>query len=206
MYWIYQNKPTKMVTIHASSCNDCNNGKGKHNAKSTANGVWIGNYLGLKIAVKKASLVAKQANFHYRFCSRCIGNDKAVLKPQPLRFENLICNYEGVYKIYIYDKSKPLKIGRLLGADKKAVLYIGQSEGKEGVTIRLKGFITNINNNRNNSHTAGFKIANRENLKNYLKNKQLFFTCYHDSNPTYAEKNELTNYINNFGETPPLNQ
>jgi hypothetical protein len=206
MYWIYQNHPTKMITVHIDRCVHCKNGKGKQNPKGSLNGVWLANHLGLKNAYKHAEQLAKTYKYKYRLCSTCIGNEKAILKPQPLIPENLICDYEGVYKIHIYDKSKPLTISRLLCNDKQGVLYIGQSEGKEGVAKRLKGFLTNINNSKSNSHTAGFKIANRTKLKTFLKNKQLFFTCYQDSNPTTAERNELNNYIKKFGETPPLNQ
>ena len=206
MYWIYQNYPTRTFTVHLSSCGECNNGKGKHKTKGSKNGIWLKSNTDLKSAINQSTISANKVGFKSRICSKCIGNEKAILKPQPLKSENLICDYEGVYKIYIYDKSKPLKIGRLLGNDKQGVLYMGQSEGKEGVAKRLKGFLTNINNSKSNSHTAGFKIANRAKLKTFLKNKQLFFICYQDSNPTTAEQNELANYIKKFGETPPLNQ
>jgi hypothetical protein len=56
------------------------------------------------------------------------------------------------------------------------------------------------------SHTAGYKIANRVSLKKYLKSIDLYFTCYESEKPKVDEKKELDLYIQNFGETPPLNQ
>jgi hypothetical protein len=206
MYWIYQNNPTKKFTVHLGSCGECNNGRGKHKSKGIQNGIWHGNLTDLKSAMKFATIAAKNIGYKSRICSKCIGNEKAVSKPQPLKTENLICDYEGVYKIHIYVKSKPLKIVRLLSTDLQGIFYVGQSNGKEGVSSRLKSFLTNMNNSKSNSHTAGFKIANRSKLKTFLKNKQLFFTCYQDSNPATAELKELNNYIKKFGETPPLNQ
>lgn len=206
MYWIYQNSPTKKFTVHSGSCGECNNGKGKHQSNGGQNGIWHGNHKDLKSAMKFSTIAAKNIDYKSRVCSKCIGNETSVSKPQPLKLENLICDYEGVYKIYVYVKNKPLKIGRILSSDLQGILYIGQSNGKEGVSSRLKLFLANINNSKSNSHTAGFKIANRKKLKSYLKSKQLYYTCYQDSNSSSAEENELNKYINKFGETPPLNQ
>ena len=40
-YWVYENIPTKMVTLHLPGCSECNFGKGKRGRGSkTPNGQW----------------------------------------------------------------------------------------------------------------------------------------------------------------------
>lgn len=191
-----------MITVHTNNCGHCNNGKGKQNPKGSLNGVWLDNHLGLKNAYKEAEKLAKSINYKYRLCSTCIGNNKTILNPQPLKSENLIFNFHGVYKIFCYNK-KPLEIGRLLKKDKSGLLYIGESTD---IASRLLNFLTNLKNKESNSHTAGFKMANRHAVVKFIKNKQLYFTCYESLNSKAAEQAELNQYISIFGETPPLNK
>jgi hypothetical protein len=92
-----------------------------------------------------------------------------------------------------------------MNIDKSGLLYIGKSEQTEGVKARLKMFLSNINNDKNNSHSAGFKIANNKNLKQFIIKNQLYYTCFKSSQAVTDETLELTNYKNKYGEVPPLN-
>lgn len=109
----------------------------------------------------------------------------------------------GVYKIYLFNKN-PLTIQRLFKPDESGLIYIGAAEKTE-LIYRLSCFLNTIKNEKQNNHSAGFKVKSNENLKKFLTQKTLIYDVILDLNAKKLEKNLIKKYKLEFGEVPPLN-
>lgn len=109
----------------------------------------------------------------------------------------------GVYKIYLFNKN-PLTIQRLLKPDESGLIYIGAAEKTE-LIYRLNCFLNTIKNEKQNNHSAGFKVKTNENLKRFLTQNTLMYDIILDLNAKKLEKNLIEKYKFEFGEVPPLN-
>lgn len=109
----------------------------------------------------------------------------------------------GVYKIYLFNQN-PLTIQRLLKPDKSGLIYIGAAEKTE-LIYRLSCFLNTIKNEKQNNHSAGFKVKTNENLKSFLAQNTLMYDVILDLNAKKLEKNLIEKYKLEFGEVPPLN-
>lgn len=109
----------------------------------------------------------------------------------------------GVYKIYLFNKN-PLTIQRLFKPDENGLIYIGAAEKTE-LIYRLSCFLNTIKNEKQNNHSAGFKVKSNENLKKFLTQNTLIYDVILDLNAKKLEKNLIKKYKLEFGEVPPLN-
>lgn len=109
----------------------------------------------------------------------------------------------GVYKIYLFNKN-PLTIQRLFKPDESGLIYIGAAEKTE-LIYRLSCFLNTIKNEKQNNHSAGFKVKSNENLKKFLTQNTLIYDVILDLNAKKLEKNLIKKYKLEFGEVPPLN-
>jgi hypothetical protein len=109
----------------------------------------------------------------------------------------------GVYKIYLFNKN-PLTIQRLFKPDESGLIYIGAAEKTE-LIYRLSCFLNTIKNEKQNNHSAGFKVKSNENLKRFLTQNTLMYDIILDLNAKKLEKNLIEKYKFEFGEVPPLN-
>jgi hypothetical protein len=41
-FWVYENRPNNIATMHVTDCAFCNDGTGMNGSGSTANGQWLG--------------------------------------------------------------------------------------------------------------------------------------------------------------------
>lgn len=109
----------------------------------------------------------------------------------------------GVYRIYLFNES-PLKIQRFLKPDESGLIYIGAAEKTE-LVYRLSCFLNTIKNNKQNNHSAGFKVKTNKNLNSFINNNTLMYDVIIDLNAKKNEKNLIEKYKFEFGEVPPLN-
>ena len=104
----------------------------------------------------------------------------------------------GVYKIYLFNKNKPIPIKRFINIDKSGLLYIGAAE-KTTIYYRLNCFLNSINpSKKQNNHSAGNKIKNNEHLIKIIEENNLMFEII-------RIKKEIKDYFMKYGEIPPLN-
>jgi len=109
----------------------------------------------------------------------------------------------GVYRIYLFNES-PLRIQRFLKTDDSGLIYIGAAEKTE-LVYRLSCFLNTIKNNKQNNHSAGFKVKTNKNLNSFITNNTLMYDVIIDLNAKKIEKNLIEKYKLEFGEVPPLN-
>jgi hypothetical protein len=65
--------------------------------------------------------------------------------------------------------------------------------------------LNTIKNEKQNNHSAGFKVKSNENLKRFLTQNTLMYDIILDLNAKKLEKNLIEKYKFEFGEVPPLN-
>lgn len=115
---------------------------------------------------------------------------------------NTLENKAGVYKIYF---SEP--INRIIGTDNNSLIYIGSTGTNNGLTKRIRDFFDSATNNTSTHSGGKFYYLS---LRNHFgeANDKLKFN-YEIKNTDVDAKNseaaQLKNYLNIYGELPPLN-
>uniref|UniRef100_A0A7J3Z931 GIY-YIG nuclease family protein n=1 Tax=Ignisphaera aggregans TaxID=334771 RepID=A0A7J3Z931_9CREN len=129
----------------------------------------------------------------------------------------------GVYIVFWVREGRPVPIPRILGVDRRGVLYIGSTgkgrgrgrecaEGRKGLRGRIRELWRSIEmvyghrERRRYPHTFGpsliytglYKVICVEDLWIYYK---VFNACEAE----YQEKLAILEYTNKYGEPPPLN-
>jgi hypothetical protein len=112
----------------------------------------------------------------------------------------------GIYRIFLFDsKGKPSTINRFIGSDPSGLIYIGAAE-KTTIKYRLNAFLRSMDETRlQNNHSGGRKVKERHVVASLIKKRVLFFSYLECSNAKEIEKTELSEYLNSYGELPPLN-
>lgn len=109
----------------------------------------------------------------------------------------------GVYKIIALNENTPIFINRILGTDPEGVLYIGMSEN---IQWRMGYFIkTILENYKTECHSGGRMYNYSLTLKNKYPKECLAVSYELCDNIREKELELLNNYINKYGELPPLN-
>jgi hypothetical protein len=109
----------------------------------------------------------------------------------------------GVYKIFLFNEN-PLTVLRLIKPDETGLIYIGAAE-KTKLSYRLSCFLNTIKNNKQNNHSAGFKVKTNKNLNSFLSNYTLMYEVIIELKAKKLEKKLIEKYKLEFGEVPPLN-
>lgn len=116
----------------------------------------------------------------------------------------------GVYFIRLVNqKDKPAEIKRVLGIDKKGILYIGMASGGQdgGLCNRLWGFWTGAAGTDETPHSAGRKyrrLLYKHFPKHYLQYKHRKLRSGKQAKKLESEY--LKRYQSYWGELPPLNR
>ncbi len=129
------------------------------------------------------------------------------MNPIKLNFNNFgrgLPETKGIYKIIALDKNgDPNPISRIGGNDTDGVLYIGKANN---ISWRIgdltKAILTNY---KSENHSGGEMYNKSRIIKNLFPKENLgviFVECLDDRR---QEINELTIYLDRFGELPPLN-
>lgn len=112
-------------------------------------------------------------------------------------------NKGGAYKLIFRSKGQIKPIGRFLGIDKDGVLYIGKATCYLDRVIALKKTIDP--KMKSASHICGRRYNKLEGVKAEYPYENLFIQLFQDDNPEEKELEFLNEYVNRFGEVPPLN-
>ncbi len=118
----------------------------------------------------------------------------------------------GVYIIFWIRDRKPRSIHRILGTDKKGILYIGATKSKKGLRGRLRDLRVSVQMVRGQRkrkrypHTFGPSLA-YTGLSNIIKDNELgvYFKEFSKEDAEYQERLAFLNYTRKYGEPPPLN-
>jgi len=118
----------------------------------------------------------------------------------------------GVYIIFWIRDRKPRPIHRILGTDKKGILYIGATRSKKGLRGRLRDLRVSVQMVRGQRkrkrypHTFGPSLA-YTGLSNIIKDNELgvYFKEFSKEDAENQEKSALFEYTRKYGEPPPLN-
>lgn len=108
----------------------------------------------------------------------------------------------GIYRIYWIKENNPQTIERICKKDTSGLLYIGKTEGT--LQNRLNQFRCSAFKGSTN-HSGALKYRKSNALRKLIKENELFAIIEPCNNATDKEKKELRNYIDQFGEVPPLN-
>ena len=109
----------------------------------------------------------------------------------------------GVYKVIAVDSGQRTPINRLLGTDDQGVLYIGKATTFIDRVIDLKKSISPDYNGT--AHTCGRRYKATPNIAKHFPFDKLHIELIQSTTPDDLEKKLLNDYMQTFGEVPPLN-
>ena len=110
----------------------------------------------------------------------------------------------GVYKLFCMHGVEKKPINRLLGTDDNGILYIGQTQCFLNRVIDLKTSISREYENQN--HDAGNRYNANSKIAEMFPYDELYVELFVNNDPVTLERKEINEYINKFGELPPLNR
>ncbi|MBW6479930.1 MAG: hypothetical protein K0B37_10915 [Bacteroidales bacterium] len=119
-------------------------------------------------------------------------------------FHDDIQGRQGIYFLHSLDEyGKPKPTQRLLGTDEEGILYIGTTKGRT-LSERLADFRKTVLK-KSESHIAGRKYKQIPILMKNYPDSSLAFSFIECEDPPARESDAIREYINRFGEKPPLN-
>ena len=109
----------------------------------------------------------------------------------------------GVYRIHWFNSDQtPKNINRLLETDTQGVLYIGKAESFIYRVIMLKKTLIY----KSGGHIAGRRINSLKCLTERIPLESLYISLVQSDFPSELEKKSIKEYVEKFGELPPLNR
>jgi hypothetical protein len=112
----------------------------------------------------------------------------------------------GVYKLQCFEDVKVetiVPISRVLGVDTEGVLYIGKAAAGLG---RVGDLVKSLSPaHESEGHHAGLRYAKNPKLSQMFPFERLCITFTPADDPDVAEREMIQDYIQMFGEVPPLN-
>lgn len=114
----------------------------------------------------------------------------------------------GIYRIYAKTQNKiPIPITRFCDTDQRGLLYIGRTTGQNLRTRLYQIYASSNINKLTHNHSGALKYCNNLIIRETLgENHLLYFDYELNENPTERESQLLQEYINEYGEYPPLNK
>lgn len=111
----------------------------------------------------------------------------------------------GVYKVFAMSNASRVSINRFLKQDINGVLYIGKANSFLKRVIDLKKTLSP--DYKSEAHIMGrrYHLDNRKKLRLLFPLELLWIELIESDNPINLEKEEIQKYVEEFGETPPLN-
>jgi hypothetical protein len=109
----------------------------------------------------------------------------------------------GVYKIIAINNGKLKPVNRFLGTDISGVLYIGEAISFLDRVINLKKSISPDYTGA--AHICGRRYKSNPNIAKQFPFEMLFVDLIPSESPEELEKKLLKEYLDTFGEVPPLN-
>ena len=131
-----------------------------------------------------------------------------LLQISNMDFGNTIFKYYknrgGVYKIIAIEDGERIPVNRFLGTDTEGVLYIGKATSFINRVIDLKKSIAPPPY-KGTSHICGRRYKSIPSIAAKFPYELLYVEFFLNYTPEVKERELLTEYINRFGEVPPLN-
>lgn len=111
----------------------------------------------------------------------------------------------GVYKVFAMREAERVPTNRLLKQDINGVLYIGKANSFLKRVIDLKKTLSP--DYKSEAHIMGrrYHLEYRQKLRLQFPLESLWVELIESDNPISLEKAEIKKYVEEFGETPPLN-
>lgn len=111
----------------------------------------------------------------------------------------------GIYMLYCEDKQgQVIPVARLLGEDHDGILYIGMATSFLDRVIELKKSLSP--EYISSGHECGVRYKSNIAIAKKFPFSMLRLTLVATDEPRKAEQEALSNYLNKFGEFPPLNR
>ena len=111
-------------------------------------------------------------------------------------------NSGGVYILkIILETETPMKISRFFDEDQEGIIYIGKASCFLDRVLSLKKTI--FMNSK--SHIAGRKIKRLNSWFEKIRVETMFVELIQSNSPEDLEREMLDEYLQKFGELPPLN-
>ena len=111
----------------------------------------------------------------------------------------------GIYVLSCLDETGcTQKIHRLLGEDPEGVLYIGKASSFLDRVIELKKSLSPLHESR--GHECGARHKEHQGISAQFPYERLQIQLIAADDPRGAETKALQQYIEKFGELPPLNR
>ena len=118
------------------------------------------------------------------------------------KIEQKFYNAGGVYILKVFSDTKyPIQISRFFDIDNEGIIYIGKATCFLDRVLALKKSIFMKSNN----HIAGRKIKRLKDWNSKLEGKSIYVELIEDNSPETFEREKLNEYLQRFGELPPLN-
>lgn len=115
------------------------------------------------------------------------------------RFENR----GGSYILFSKNDNEVRPISRALGKDPSGTLYVGKADCFLDRVINLKKSLSP--NYKSGNHICGRRYKKMEKFVSMFPFETLYVELTEHSNPEELERIRLENYVQEFGEVPPLN-
>jgi hypothetical protein len=119
--------------------------------------------------------------------------------------DNIYANYQGqggAYKIIAIRHKEPVQICRWLGTDPEGIIYIGKADLFTDRVIRFKLAILRHNGN---GHIACRRYKSIPNIGDRFPYNIMYAELFPSDHPKQMEMELRRDYMNQFGEVPPLN-
>ncbi|MBL7974323.1 MAG: hypothetical protein JNJ85_05395 [Candidatus Kapabacteria bacterium] len=109
----------------------------------------------------------------------------------------------GVYKVVAVENGLRIPVSRFLDTDDTGVLYIGKATSFIVRVINLKKSLSPEHHGK--SHKFGMRYKSLLNIAKQFRFEMLYIELIQSESPALLEKQLLQDYLNKFGEVPPLN-
>ena len=109
----------------------------------------------------------------------------------------------GAYKIVAVRNGQRIPINRFLDTDNDGVLYIGKATNYLDRVINLKKSISP--NYKGTSHICGRRYKKYPNIALKFPYELLYIDLILSEEPEKLEKELIADYVQKYGEVPPLN-
>lgn len=112
----------------------------------------------------------------------------------------------GAYLLFSRTDSEkqPQPVNRLLGVDTKGFLYIGKADSYLDRVIELKKSLSP--DHKSSGHECGARWKKHKGIRSKFPYETLHISLFPSENPFHEEKRLLEEYLESYGELPPLNR
>ncbi|MCF7859679.1 MAG: hypothetical protein K9N07_10235 [Candidatus Cloacimonetes bacterium] len=131
-----------------------------------------------------------------------------------IKESNTLLNTAGVYVLVRKEK---IPVNRMLATDNERIMYIGKTGNKNGLRDRLRHFFNCATNSKNKDEYCDVPVEGHSGGRRYFLNLKkklglakevlnyMYIACDDNEKAEILESKLLNQYVDKFGEVPPLN-